>query len=135
MHEWSLADGVISTILASFNLVNKQVKRVEIIVGELQQIEIDAFKFALTQLSKNTPLEKTEFVIKREEARFRCRRCGAEWGFDEGLKDLDEESREAIHFVPEVAHAFMKCPRCGSSDFDVVKGRGMYLAEVELIEK
>jgi len=135
MHEWSLADGVISTILSSFNLVEKQVTRVEIVVGELQQIEIEAFEFALTELSKNTPLENAQFMIKREEARFRCRRCGAEWGFDEGLKDLDEESKEAIHFVPEAAHAFMKCPKCNGSDFDVVKGRGMYLAEVELVEK
>ena len=135
MHEWSLAEGVISTILNNFDLSNKRVAKIVIVIGELQQIEVEPFEFALHELSKNTPLENAEFIIKREEARFRCRKCGAEWGFDEGLKELDESSKEAIHFVPEVAHAFMKCPRCGSSDFDVIKGRGMYLAEVEIIEK
>ena len=33
--------------------------------------------------------------------------------------------------VPELAHIFVKCPRCKSPDFEVVKGRSIWIESVE----
>jgi hydrogenase nickel incorporation protein HypA/HybF len=42
--------------------------------------------------------------------------------------------REAVHFLPEAAHAYLRCPRCGSVDFDVAAGRGVSIVSIELEE-
>ena len=38
--------------------------------------------------------------------------------------------REAIHFVPESAHAFLRCPACKSPDFEISKGRGVWVERI-----
>ena len=43
----------------------------------------------------------------------------------------DDDAAEAIHFVPELAHAFMRCPDCGSPDFEVAAGRGVAISGIE----
>jgi hydrogenase nickel incorporation protein HypA/HybF len=97
-------------------------------VGELQQIEQDVFKFALSQLQK-AELESARFRIKKVRAKLRCRACGHKWIFSK--ERLDEGTIEAIHFIPEVAHAYVKCPRCGSPDFEVLEGRGVWLLSIK----
>jgi len=127
MHEWALADGVISSILENVDLSKYKIVSVEVVVGELQQIELDAFKFALETISKETPIKNAEFKITIEKAVLQCNVCGNEWFFEDALKNLGEEEAEAVHFVPEAAHAFISCPKCGSSDFNIKKGRGLYV--------
>jgi hydrogenase nickel incorporation protein HypA/HybF len=41
-----------------------------------------------------------------------------------------ENVQENIHFIPEVAHVYVKCPRCESPDFEVLKGRGVWINKV-----
>jgi hydrogenase nickel incorporation protein HypA/HybF len=129
MHEWALAEGVVSTatrIAEEKGL--ERVTEVKVNIGELQQIEEDIFRFALDQL--RTPLLKdAEFVFETIPGRLRCRVCGEEWSFSPG--GLSEDVSEAIHFVPEMAHVYLKCPGCGSPDFEVKEGRGVYLASIK----
>jgi hydrogenase nickel incorporation protein HypA/HybF len=129
MHEWALAEAVIRTVS---QIAEKEgltdVIEVNIGLGELQQVDIEIFKFALSQL-KTRSLEKARFNIKKAEAHLRCRVCGREWMFS--ADELDEEAREAVHFVPEVAHAFVSCPGCGSRDFEVVSGRGVWIESIK----
>ncbi|RLI04377.1 hydrogenase nickel insertion protein HypA [Candidatus Bathyarchaeota archaeon] len=133
MHEWALAEAVIKTVS---QIAEKEgldnVSEVNIRLGELQQVDVEIFKFALSQL-KAPKLEKAQFNIRRDEAKLRCRVCSYEWTFSS--VELDEEAREAVHFVPEIAHAFMKCPRCGSPDFEVVSGRGVWIESVKGVKR
>ena len=133
MHEWALAEAVIET---ASRIAKKEgldsITEINIRLGELQQVDIEIFKFALSQL-KPQELEKAQFNIRKAEAKLRCRVCGHEWAFS--AADLDEEAREAIHFVPEVSHAFMKCPRCGSPDFDVISGRGVWIESIKGVKR
>jgi hydrogenase nickel incorporation protein HypA/HybF len=97
-------------------------------VGELQQVEHEVLQFAFQQLK--TPLfRNAEFVLRSQPAKFRCRNCGHEWGFTS--EGMTEEVSEAIHFVPEMAHVYIKCSQCGSPDFEVVEGRGVWLATIK----
>jgi len=133
MHEWALAEAVIKT---ASQIAEKEgledVTEVRIRLGELQQIDTDIFEFALSQL-KTRKLEKARFKIRRAEAKLRCRACSHQWKFSS--VDLDEEAREAVHFIPEAAHAFMKCPRCGSRDFEVVTGRGVWIESIKGVKR
>ena len=129
MHEWALAEA----ILASAKQVAeqeklKEVTEVTIKVGELQQIEPPILRFALTQM-KTDIFKNVKFHILRAKSTLKCRVCAATWQFE--LKKLDKATVEAIHFVPEAAHSFVKCPKCGSPDFEIVSGRGVWLADIK----
>jgi hydrogenase nickel incorporation protein HypA/HybF len=128
MHEWALAEAVISTALQIAEKEGiKEVKEVRIKIGELQQIEPDILEFALSQL-KTDRLGSTEFNLHTTKAELKCRVCGEKWTFDKGK--LDQNKAEAIHFVPEIAHTYIKCPKCGSPDFKIQKGRGIWLESI-----
>jgi len=129
MHEWALAEAVISTVSQIAEREGlKEVAEVSIRVGELQQIELDILEFALSQL-KPLKLKKANFHISTVNAELRCRVCGHEWIFNKDK--IDEETAEAIHFVPEIAHTYVKCPKCGSPDFEILKGRGIWLESIK----
>jgi hydrogenase nickel incorporation protein HypA/HybF len=129
MHEWALAEAVIAAILeVSDKEALKEVTEARIRVGELQQIDQGILEFALLQL-RPAKLRKTRFKIENARARLKCRACGHEWDFNKAR--LDEETAEAIHFVPEVSHAYIRCPRCGSPDFEILEGRGIWLENVK----
>ena len=129
MHEWALAESVIS---AASQIAEKEdlieVTEVNIRLGELQQVELDIFRFALTQL-RPQKLKDTKFNIEKTEAELKCRACGHQWKL--ARTNLDEETSEAIHFVPEIAHAYIKCPRCGSPDFEILQGRGIWIESIK----
>ena len=130
MHEWALAEAVISTVsqLAEKEGLN-EVTEVKLKVGELQQIELDVLKFALSQLKTSKLLKNARFDIETVKAELKCRVCGYEWIFRKGK--IDEDVAEAIHFIPEMAHTYIKCPKCGSPDFEIVRGRGVWLESVK----
>ncbi len=128
MHEWALAEAV---IMAAKQIAEKEklkeVREVNIKIGELQQVERDIFRFALSQL-KPVSFKNAKFHISTAQTTLKCRVCEHTWLFSESK--LDENIAEAIHFVPEVAHAYIKCPKCGSPDFEVAEGRGVWLENI-----
>lgn len=129
MHEWALAEAVItaaSEIAEREGL--KQVTHVTVRVGELQQVERAILEFALSQL-KTARFKRAKFDVETEKARLKCRVCGHTWVFRR--KNMDPATLEAIHFVPEIAHAYVKCPNCASPDFEIEQGRGVWLQTVK----
>ena len=129
MHEWALAEAVVSAVLEIAERETwRKVFEVRIQVGELQQIDREIFDFALSQ--HRTPiLEKTTFHIDTVPAELHCRVCTHTWEFT--TDDLNDEVAESIHFIPEVTHSYLKCPKCGSPDFEITKGRGVWLASIQ----
>jgi len=129
MHEWALAEAVIAAAqqIAEKEKL-KEIKEVTIKVGELQQVEEEILRFALSQL-KPASFKNAEFHIAKAKTKLKCRVCGHAWLFSKSK--LDEETAEAIHFVPEVAHAYIKCPKCGSPDFEIAEGRGVWLENIK----
>jgi len=133
MHEWALAEAVISTVSEIAEKEElEEVTEVQIKVGELQQVELDILEFALSQL-KTKKLKNASFIIEPVKAELKCRVCGHKWTFERGK--INDETMEAIHFVPEVVHVYIKCPRCGSPDFQILKGRGIWLGSVKGVKK
>ncbi|MDA8244606.1 MAG: hydrogenase nickel incorporation protein HypA [Elusimicrobia bacterium] len=126
MHEWALAESVVKS--ASKHAASEKLRRLSeigVVLGELQAIDRDIFSTALRELLKDSPPPACGFKLIEEAASFKCRPCGREFTL-EHLKKTDEEG-ENIHFIPELAHAFLACPACASPDFEVKSGRGVYI--------
>lgn len=128
VHEWALAEAVISAVSKIAQQEGlKKVLEVDLRVGELQQVDLEVFRTALLEMAQQS-LGETIFNMIIERAEFRCRACDNAWPFE--YLSLDAEVKEAIHIIPEVAHAFVRCPKCGSPDFEIDKGRGIYVERV-----
>lgn len=137
MHEWALAEAVVAAVA---RVVHENgglpVRAVRVLFGELQAVDPQAFRAGLESCllesrPGDAPLTADLFHIETEKASFACHRCGREWLL-ESMSGLGEEEREAIHFLPETAHAVLRCPGCGSPDFRLAKGRGVSIRSIEL---
>ncbi|NJE06291.1 hydrogenase nickel incorporation protein HypA [Thermococcus sp. M36] len=133
MHEWALADGIVRTAL---DYAQKEgatkLLAIRVVLGELQDVNAEIVEFAMKELLKGTIGEGAEIEFVEEEAVFKCRDCGHEWKLKEVKGSFDERIKEDIHFIPEVVHAFLACPKCGSRDFKVLKGRGVYISGIRV---
>lgn len=134
MHELALADSVLKAALSAADDARMdRIGRIVVKVGELQQIKRELFEFSLTTVipAQDPRLSGVTFDVSEEPVRFECRSCGSAYGRDEaGIAD-DGDQDEAIHFIPELSHAFARCPSCGSPDFDIRAGRGITLERIE----
>jgi len=143
MHEWTLAEAIVES-LNSFVEQNgrKKVLEVEILYGEMMELDTDILSYAIEELVKGTVLEDAKFSLKEEKALFKCNACGATWDFETAHKMLSHEfgileepsgARESpLHFIPDLAQALLKCPRCGSRDFEAISGKGIRVARMVL---
>ena len=134
MHEWSLAEAVIATAIEESRKEGlEEITEIKLKIGELQQLDVEIFKFALDELAKTSDesslLKDMKIETETEEAIFKCRVCEKEWDF--GETGLSEEEYEAVHFAPEVAHAYIRCPSCKSPDFEVIQGRGVLIQTIK----
>lgn len=132
MHEFALAEAVVLAVIKTADVEElTAVTSVTVRVGELQQIKKDVFEFALREVHSDDPrLADTRMAVETVPARFCCRVCKHAFTMGE-VGERDADAAEAIHFVPELVHAFMRCPSCGSPDFEVIEGRGVDIAQIE----
>ncbi|MBS7610609.1 hydrogenase nickel incorporation protein HypA [Candidatus Bathyarchaeota archaeon] len=131
MHEWALAEAIVETAYSFLSeRKTRKIISLNVVIGILQSADREVLKFALTELFKSRGIEVGELRLDEEEALLRCRSCSKTWRL--GDLDLSDDVREAVHFIPEVIHAYVKCPNCNSQDLEIVSGRGIYIASMEL---
>jgi len=134
MHEWALAESIIAaTIEEAEKEKLKKITEIKIRIGELQQIEKDIFKFALTQIIKDQDkkIKNVKIKIETEKSTLKCKACEKVWSFKDMKKKLDKNESESMHFIPEVALVYFRCPACGSPDFEIISGRGVTIASIK----
>jgi len=146
MHEWSLASSIVLTtkkILAEKGY--SKLNGIDIVVGELSQIDLDILRDALRTLLGEEFGEGVEVNIEVEKARLKCNTCGYEFGFREVWDQLKqifcqdiepgEECENPVHYVPELVSSFVKCPKCGSVDLEIISGRGVWIKSLKVGEE
>jgi hydrogenase nickel incorporation protein HypA/HybF len=134
MHEFALAEGVaVTAVQAAEKEGLQRITRLTVVIGELQQIERELFAEVLQQVMPETHAELADVAVelRTQPAVLRCRSCEHQYGMAKGSGDLGADEAEAIHFIPELAHTYLRCPVCASPDFEVVEGRGVWLDTVE----
>jgi hydrogenase nickel incorporation protein HypA/HybF len=131
MHEWALSESVAAAAEAVKKEKGlKRVSSVTVVLGAVQDIAPAAFKEIFDELKLSRKgLEKTKLKIETELAAFDCNNCGAHFNFDRNK--LPHETAEDIHFMPETLRFYINCPKCGSQDFKIAAGRGIYIKEIE----
>ena len=131
MHEWALSDSVAAAASATAKEKNiKKVSSITVVLGEVQNIAPDVFSEIFDEVKKqHERTQDVKLIIEKENALLKCNRCGAEFSLNR--KKLSHEKLEDIHFVPEIAVSYVSCPKCKSKDFTVLKGRGLYIKELE----
>ena len=134
MHEWALAESVLTAAVQAAEKEGlKKIKEINVGIGELQQIAMEAFEFAVEEIIKQQGkiLEGVKINFKTEKSSLICSKCDHEWKFSDLKKKLNEDEQEAIHFIPEVAFVHSRCPKCGSPDFVISKGRGVSILSIK----
>lgn len=134
MHEWALAEAIISAALQTAEKKHLQkITEIHISLGELQQIEQEIFEFALDEIKKTQPplIQNTKIILTIQPTTLQCKSCNHQWQFRQQKKQLTEDESEAIHFIPEVAFVHMRCPQCKSPDFTIYKGRGVTITHLK----
>ena len=136
VHEWALAEAIVNSVIeVAKEEKAKKVRSVCIVLGELQSVDRDILEYALNELKKNTIMEDAEIIFENEKAEFKCLKCGFIWQLADVENLINNEIREAIHFIPEVVHAYIKCPRCSSLDYEVIKGRGVWIKKINIVKE
>jgi len=131
MHEWALAEAIVE---ATCSLLSERKARkisfLKVVIGSLQSADREVLRFALTELFKSRGVKVEKLRLDEEEALLKCRSCLKVWRLTD--LNLPDDVREAVHFIPEVIHSYVKCPNCNSQDLEIVSGRGVHIASMEL---
>ena len=144
MHEWSIASGIVESLVALRRDRKAKVLQVEVGVGQLSGIEAEILRYALETLSETEGLKGVNYMVKIREGRFKCSRCGNNWDYKDSRSALKEASRDnqgieepegiesPLHFFPQLITVFVRCPKCGSSDMEVIDGTDTVIESVIL---
>ena len=134
MHEWALAEAIVRTVAQQAAQQGiRRVLRVQVQIGQMQQIRPETLERLVREVvaQEYPQVSGADFRFRIVPTRLSCRRCGHRWPLAEALEALDPDAREAIHFLPELAHSYLRCPECGSPDFQMEEGRGVTIATIE----
>lgn len=145
MHELSIAQSIVDFALAEAERKGaKNVKELDVDVGELMQVDTKVLRDALDMLMTGPKLKGCEVRVQVAPASFSCRRCSSTWDMTEAKRQLvsvpekllveEPDSDELpLHFLPYLFPAFIHCPKCGSSDVAVTEGEDVQIKGLVLI--
>lgn len=123
MHELSISQEIADFVLGESAKQGAQsVSRVEIEIGRLSFLNPEQVEFWLKLCFENTPASEAELQVSVIEAEISCRKCGYSG-------NLTMENDPAYHFtLPSFS-----CPRCGSSEITIEKGRECVVKRIEIL--
>ena len=110
MHELSLAVNIVDIALKHANEANaKRIVEIEVGLGALSCVTIDALEFCCEAVCKGTMAEGSKLSVRERLACGDCDECKGKF---------------------EVDSYFSKCPHCGSSSVTLTDGKGLTVLSV-----
>ena len=110
MHEITIAQGLLDAILAEVAKQNAKPVRAKISCGAFDAVNDEALCFAFEAVSKETVCEGVKLKIEHKPMEGNCKNCNETFIVDQ---------------------ASIKCPKCGSEDFELVSCTSLLLEEIE----
>ncbi len=110
MHELSLSQNIVRTVLNASGAEKNQICAIAIEVGALSAVNVSSLEFCMRLTLQQRGMEKTEVQITSIPARVRCE-CG---------------------LVYEPEDVFAPCPDCGSFERTVLEGTDVNIPYVEV---
>ncbi|AWR96795.1 hydrogenase maturation nickel metallochaperone HypA [Acidianus sulfidivorans JP7] len=137
MHEWSVADSIIRTVInwANENHV-EEITKVKVGIPSYSFLEVDILKEAFDTMKKDSVLENAELEINIKEPTFKCKNCGFTFKPSDVRDQLESVRSEfgeeyPLHLMSALAPSFLKCPKCGSHDI-IVESQDITIDEIEV---
>lgn len=112
MHEFWVTENILDIALKEAEKAQaRKVTKINLVVGELTGFVPDCIEFYFDTMSKNTIAEKASLQFELTPARLRCRDCSTVF---------EPEERE------------WHCPECHSQSVEIIGGRNLYIASMEV---
>ena len=113
MHEMSIVQALIDQVTGEVEQSRHQgrVLRLELAIGRMSGVHVDALRFAFELLSPGTLVEQAELDIEQPRAVCECHSCG---------------SRQ------DIEQLILSCAACGSDAVSIKGGQDMLLKSIEL---
>jgi hydrogenase nickel incorporation protein HypA/HybF len=113
MHEMGIMESAIEEVLAQASDHDaSRVHRIVLRIGALSGVEPEALRLAFDSAVKGTAAAGAELEIESVQARGRCPDCDLEFGVESDF--------------------IFTCPRCGQISGELVQGRELELARIEM---
>jgi hydrogenase nickel incorporation protein HypA/HybF len=110
MHELSIAQSIIQIVEKTLPPdFSKKISLVNLSIGTLSGIEIDALTFAFSVIKKDTLLSNSEMAIEIIKGFAKCKNCYTDF---------------------ELIAYGNPCPQCGSYSMDIVRGKEMKVTNI-----
>jgi hydrogenase nickel incorporation protein HypA/HybF len=114
MHELSIAENIAEIVIATCKKAGAdKVTRIELEIGRLSGIELDALQFALSFTLKNGLAEGAEVDYALIDGSGVCQDCSKASPMDD---------------------IFSVCSHCGSIRMDLIQGQELKIKKIEVIE-
>ena len=112
MHELSIATNIVEIVEEEAKKVNaKEVSEIELEIGSMSGIVAEALEFALDEAVKNTVLENSKRIMINIMVEAICTKC-------DKLFEVDDY--------------FAVCPKCGSFETDITKGKELKIKKLKI---
>jgi hydrogenase nickel incorporation protein HypA/HybF len=113
MHELSIVMGIVDIAEKESKKINgSKVEVIELDIGELSGIEMDALNFAWKMAVEGTVLENAQRKINLIKAKAKCMECG---------------------YVFDVKALFDSCPKCNSYFKDIFQGKELRVKSLTIV--
>jgi len=103
----------------------KKILEINIEVGQLTFLNPDQLKFALKALSEDTIAQDAKIRIEIIQPEIRCNSC-------KYTGKISYEGPESHTIYPII---FLKCPKCGSTDVEIIRGKECNIKNIKAIRK
>ena len=112
MHEYSIVQALLDSCEENARANNAtKVTRVVVKIGVMSGVEPELLRTAFDTFKEATMCEEAEFIINHQSVVVKCHNC------------LSESTLEKLEY---------SCPKCKSTELDIVDGEDMYLMQLEL---
>lgn len=112
MHELSLVDSIVTDISGLAERESfKKVKRLRLEIGSMSGVVPESIEFCFSELSRGSPLEGAELILKKISLRVRCHSC-------------------CLESEPEIYD--IQCQSCGSRDVAIIAGKDFKIIDLEV---
>jgi hydrogenase nickel incorporation protein HypA/HybF len=116
MHELSVTQSILDTVLgyARENGVEK-VLSIRLTIGALNHFQREWIQRYFDYLSRETPAEGAQIVIRRVDPAFHCSSC--DHTFDVDLESVDR----------------VRCPLCSGEEVHLERGQEFFITDMEVV--
>lgn len=122
MHEFSISSEIVRSVIDTVKKNNGgKVLSIQLEIGEVALFNVEQVTFWIHELFKGSVAEGAKVKVKTIKARIQCESCGYKGGISPDQQDPFK------HLIP------YSCPKCGSFEIKIEKGRECTLRRIQAI--